>query len=80
MKRYHLLAPVLGMALTLAADIAMCADERLGTQHRRGPDLCQADLARRTCNQRLCCRLRGARLSRPQRCHDQPGPRGVRAG
>ena len=27
MKRYHLLAPVLGMALTLAADVAMCADE-----------------------------------------------------
>lgn len=27
MKRYHLLAPVLGMALTLAADVAMCVDE-----------------------------------------------------
>jgi len=27
MKRYHLLAPLLGMALTLAADVAMCADE-----------------------------------------------------
>ena len=27
MKRYHLLAPVLGMALSLAADVAMCADQ-----------------------------------------------------
>ncbi len=27
MKRYYLLAPVLGVALTLAADIAMCADQ-----------------------------------------------------
>jgi cytochrome c len=27
MKRYHLLAPVIGMALTFAADVALCADD-----------------------------------------------------
>ena len=33
MKRYQLLAPFLGVALTLAADIAMCADDKLNVPH-----------------------------------------------
>ena len=81
MKRYQLLAPVLGMALTLAADVAMCADETAQVPSTAAAQT-SAKLISRA--ERAINGFVAACVARDARAlggvTTEPGPRGVRAG